>query len=201
MNAKELYHQDGKTAGIWHCGECRIVARTLEQAEQCCSPYKCTYCGCDVDRKNYRTACPDCIAKNDVAKEAARFEKAEKVKDYDGPVFTDRTGYNEGFFPSLEELYDYFGNEYNFDDQDASTLPPYVWACNVIQFVSGDVGQLKDSMEGYEDWDGETDGDDELQAALDAWAEKNKEKVRWEPDYSRCILLNESNNTGQSVGA
>lgn len=192
MNAQELFHQDGRTAGVYYCGECRNVAKTRERADTCCAPYKCTYCGCDVDRKTYRTACPDCIAKKDVALEAEKFEKAEKLKDYDGPVFTDRTGYNEGFFPSLEELYDHFGDA-DWDDEASTKLPAYAWACNVFQFVHGNVSDLKDGMEGYEDWDGETQGDDELQAALDAWAEKNKGLVRWEPDYSRCVLLNESN--------
>lgn len=193
MNAKELFHQDGKTAGVYYCGECRIVAKTREQADECCAPYKCAYCGCAVPRKNYRTACADCIAANDEKKERERFEKAEKVEEWEGPVFCDAASYNEGFFPSLGELFDYFGCEANFDENGSEGIPAYVWTCRVIPFVSYDVGSIKESLEGYEDWEGDTDGDDELQAALDAWAEKNKGRVRWEPDYSRAVVLDKSN--------
>lgn len=192
MNAKELFHQDGKSAGVFYCGECRNVAKSQELAEECCAPYKCQYCGCDVPRKNFRTACPDCIASNDEKKERERFESAEKLTEWDGPVFCESASYNEGFFPSLAELYDYFGCEANFDEDGSEALPPYAWACNVIQFVSYDVGSIKESLEGYEDWEGDTDGDNELQAALDAWAERNAKVVRWEPDYKRAVLLDQS---------
>lgn len=166
-------------------------------AERCCAPYKCAYCGCDVDRKTHRTACPVCIVRNDVEKEKQRFEAAEKLTEWDGPIYCESVGYNEGFFPSLGELYDYFECPESFDDPDEQKLPPYVYACNVIAFVHGDVGNFKGDLEGYEDWEGDTVGDDELQAALDAWAEKNKGIVRWEPDYKRAVLLSKSNTEAE----
>lgn len=39
MNATELFHSDGKTAGVWYCAECRVVHKDQPGAEQCCKPY------------------------------------------------------------------------------------------------------------------------------------------------------------------
>ena len=74
-NAIELYHADGKSAGVYYCEKCRRVSQKKEHAEKCCKPTKCRYCGKDSGGKDC-LACPACERKNEAIREAARFEKA-----------------------------------------------------------------------------------------------------------------------------
>lgn len=199
MNAQELFHQDGKAAGIYYCGECRIVSKHLALAEQCCVPRKCTRCQCELPKNRLYMDCDDCRQIKQAEAEAARFAAAEKVTEWEGPVFLDGASHNEGYFNDLGEFYDWLANRE--DDEEGPHDPvTYVWACHKNSFIHYDVSRITENLEGWEEWDGHTKGEEELQAALDAWAEKNKDAVTYSPDYKRAVLLSKSNPelTGES---
>ncbi len=191
MNATELFHKDGRSAGVHYCAKCLITHRTHEVAEQCCAPYKCSTCG--VECGGSWLKCDACRNKEDQDREAQRFANAEKVSfaDYAGPVFLEGTG-NEGFHAEAEDLLD------DLDDEEQER-PAYAWACNSFPIVNITPSDIIDSLEGeaYDDWDPEClEGLDDLKIALDKFNEANAKQERWEVDYKRAVLLPKAEKAG-----
>jgi hypothetical protein len=192
MNATELFHQDGRTAGVFYCGECRHVARTREQADGCCAPYKCTRCGVDVPRKNFRTVCPPCEEAKRQEKEAARFAAAEKVTEWDGWIYSEGHGHSDGYFRDPSELREWIEE----DSDEGAEMPAYVWTCTEESFARTSMDQITDpiSENAYEDFDCDSlEGIDALQSAIDAFNEANKRIVSYLPNYKRALILGKSN--------
>lgn len=192
MNATELFHQDGRTAGIFFCGECRNVARTEAAANQCCAPYKCTVCGTDVDRKTYRTVCPPCEKAKREAAEKARFDAAEKLTEWDGWIMAEGIGYRDGFFQSVDEL-----SEYVEDDGDTE-MPAYVWTCDPSYFCKLSIEEvterLTENCDAYEDFSvDDMSGVKELEAAIDAFNAANTGVVSYQPNMKRALVLSKLN--------
>lgn len=189
MNAIELFHKDGRPAGIWHCEKCRIVANNLEQAESCCRPYKCSGCGSECER--YHTLCRICVEAKQEQQERDRFEKAEKLTAWDGWVYSDGYGHQDGYFSSLDDFME-------FVLEEGIEAPAYVWACKSEAFAYADVDHILENIEqnGYEDFDADTlDGIPELKAALEAFTEANKGVLSYTPDYSQCVLIQPQQQT------
>ena len=120
-------------------------------------------------------------------REKERFEKADKVleKDWNGPVFTEATGWNDGYFQNIEEFRDYC-------EDDEFEMPSYVWACKELPILSGCAGGLIEKLtqfEGEYDYGGEFEGEKEFEEAVNKFLEKNKEKVYYEIDHSTVIIL------------
>ncbi len=187
MNAIELYHQDGKSTGVFYCTKCRCVKRTKEEADKCCEPTKCQYCGKESGHQNY-LCCDTCKEINEAKKEADRFEKAEKKTAWDGWVYLDGTG-RDGYSESIEDFWENWEN----DADESAEKPKYVWACKKNHFAVADVSDITERIadNGYEDFDVDTlDGLDELKAAIEKFNDANKEVVSYEPDYGVAILLN-----------
>lgn len=179
MNATELFHADGKSAGIWYCAKCRVVARSREDAEQCCQPRKCE-CGSEVERG--WICCNECRRKKDVARERERFEKAEKLTEWDGWVFCGGIG-SDGFSESLEDFYDNWADEHD----GGGELPEYVWACKENHLVHADIA--------IENFDlNELDGLPELKAAINTFVGLNKDKISYEPDYTKAVLTSKKDS-------
>lgn len=188
MNAIELYHADGKPCGIYHCEKCRIVHRIKQLADECCLP---RICECGAECQQYYTVCDDCRRKKDIAKERERFEKAEKVTVWDGPV-TDPHGDRYG--RNLDELLELL-------DYDEADPPEYVWTCHERPVCVLDYGRIIESATGdaYEDFDpGSLDGEKELTEALEKFNALNKENVVWEPNYKLALVLEA---VGRAAGA
>lgn len=190
MNSVELFHKDGKPAGVFYCGECRIVHRTQEHAEQCCAPYKCERCG-EIVQEKYWTICTACRKRKEEERERERFENAEKVKadDYDGVLYVEGMSgdYGDGYFSGLETLLDYCGDE----DSDP---PEYAWVCKPCHFASLDIDRvlsyIGDGGDAYEDFDyDDLVGVKDLEKAIDAFNEANKGIVSYQPDYTKAVLL------------
>lgn len=184
MSATELFHKDGRSAGVYVCEGCRTVAPSKEAAEQCsnCRLYKCDKCGADCDK--HWTRCKSCRDKDDAEKEAKRFADAEKLTSWDGWVYCEGTG-DDGFSTSLQELLDECENE-------GVEIPDYVWACEANYFVKATVSDITAWLEGeaYADWDPSTlNGLDELKAALDKFNEANAEVCSYAPDYTRAVII------------
>lgn len=191
MNATPLFLADGRPAKIFFCGICRNVHRTEAQADECCAPYKCIYCGTEIARETHRTACPACIAAKDREKEAARFAAAEKVETWDGWIYSEGHGNNEGFFRDLDELREWIEDEC---DDGAPEMPEYVWTCDAINFAFVHLDQfteyIESNSEAYDDFDvDDLQGLDDLQKALDAFNEANKSVVSYRPNRKRALLL------------
>jgi len=182
MNAIELYHHDGKSTGVFYCTECRCVKRTKEEADKCCEPTKCQYCGKESGRQYY-LSCESCDRANQDKEEAERFDKAEKKTEWDGWVY-----YEDEYYESVE---------YYLESCDDLPVPAYVWACKENHFAVADVSDITDRIEenGYEDFDGDDlKGLDDLKAAIEKFNEANKDVVSYEPDYGVAILLNHQNH-------
>jgi hypothetical protein len=179
MNAMQLFHQDGKPSKAWYCPECKLVKANQKDAERCCQPVICD-CGKEVEEK-YWTACNACRKLKDEAREKARFDAAEKVTDWDGPVYSDGLGYNDGYFSELDALY---------EDIEPEDLPNYVWCCDSDPTVSLSIGSFLDNIEFPENQDEhDLDGLKELQEALDIFNDKNKNVTTWTPDYKRVYVI------------
>lgn len=185
MNATELHLKDGRSAGIYFCEKCRMVAGSQHLAEQCCENYKCSTCGKDTGSRTW-LICDVCRQSERAAKERERFAKAEKLTTWDGWVFLEGTG-REGFHENLQEFKDDC-----FDDE--RPFPEYVWACKSEQFVKADFDGLMQHIEenGYEDFEANTlAGLDELKAALKAFEDANADVLSYAPDYTKAVLLND----------
>lgn len=192
MNATELHLKDGKSAGIFFCAKCRHVAGSQHLAEQCCNNYLCSKCGKDVGSRMW-LVCEPCRDAADLEKERERFEKSEKLTEWNGWVYLEGTG-REGFSESLSDFYDNWAD----DHDEGGELPKYVWACKANHFVRADVSDITERMcdDAYEDFEPDTlNGLDELKAALDKFNEVNAAVCSYQPDYSKAILLNPSSAT------
>jgi hypothetical protein len=188
MNPTELFHADGKSAGIWYCGKCRIVKRTETEAGACCLPVVCA-CGNPV--KPYWTICEDCYSQNERVKEHKRFEAAEKLMpgQWNGPVVLG----DDHYFDSVGDLLAEFSEDgFNGDGEE---LPEYVWTCDEDHFVRVDIEAVDTAYEGeaYDDFDpNDLKGREDLKAALAAYCEANKDVVSWKPNRKRCVVLKKS---------
>jgi hypothetical protein len=191
VNAVELFHKDGRPASVFYCGQCRIVHKHQEHAEQCCKNYLCSDCGKDTGSRSW-LICDTCRSLRDVKKERERFEKAEKVADWDGFVYCEGFG-REGFCESLDVIYE------ECDDEE-KTVPEYAWTCTPNRFAVVTIDDIKDriidSGDCYEDFSvNDLNGLKELEAALDAFNESNSGVLSYQPDYKKAVLLQPLTNS------
>ncbi len=186
MNATELFLRDGTPANVWFCGKCHLVKVSSEQAEQCCEPYKCKYCGKESGRQ-YLMVCRPCEEENNLKTEAERFDKAEKVTSWDGWIFHEGTG-NDGYSVSVQE----FLEDWKDSAAEGDELPKYVWACKPNYFVRAQVGDIMERLadDAYDDFDeDDLNGLDDLKAAIERFNEANKGICSYAPDYKTAVLL------------
>ncbi len=187
MSAIELFHQDGKAAGVWYCSECRVVFHVEADAQRCHGTLLCA-CGQPVKQRGY-TQCSACdqAAWNEKvrAQEAERFEAAVKIAatDYDGPVYVDGEG--PEYFETLAEYLEYI-------EDDGREPAPYVWATKVVglrKVTTEDVTEsVLDDM--WEDADESSlNGMEELAEAIAAFNLANESVAIWHADYTRAIVL------------
>jgi hypothetical protein len=191
MKPTELFLQDGRPSTIFFCGECRVVHRTIEEADRCCQPYKCTKCGTTCQQK-YWTVCDGCQRKEKAAKEKLLFDAAEKILaiGYEGWVYCEGVG--DEFFESVDELMDTLELS---APEDAPVT--YAWACTPEHFAFLDIESVLEHIEqdgdAYEDFDArDLDGIQELSAAIDAFNEANEAVVSYHPDFKRAIILDQA---------
>ena len=193
MNATELYTKEARPTGVFFCEKCNRVGLDKASAERCCVPHRCKTCG----KEEKMLECNECFTKREREKEAQRFEKAEKVSEWEGWVYSDGLGYKNGYFESVEDLEDYL------EDQPSYSRPEYVWTCEQQSFVSADAETIYEQIENderaYEDFErGSLNGTDELEAALKAFTEANTGIVSYTPDYSKALLLPERPATDET---
>lgn len=186
MNAVELFHQDGRSAGVYYCGRCRIVRKTVEQAESCCQPRHCEKCGNEIDEQ-YRSVCEDCRHEERMQKETERLAKAELVEYEGGWVFSDAIAYNNGYFESMGDLLDHI------QDEEPEQWPEFAYLTSEQPFAI-DYDRVIEDAESQLEWDsdwGEPSytGEDELRAAIEKFNEANKSIKTYWPDYGRKVKV------------
>jgi hypothetical protein len=184
MNGTELFKADGTATGVWYCEKCRVVHRAKAHADSCCAVKLCE-CGAVVAAHSMK--CEACWDKEVRNRAAERFHKAAKLATWDGPVWAEGCGDNDGFFGSMDEFMEWM------DDRDADeSTPAYVWTCDkkpVVQLDSADIIE-RATEDAYEDFDsGLLFGLAELDAALKAFNELNKGFVNWIPNYTRAVVI------------
>lgn len=184
MNAQELFHASGKPTGIFHCEKCRIVHRTKEMADACCDP-KCGICGVTVG--NYSVYCDACVKKREEEREAERYAKAEKLETWDGWVYCEGYGYQDGYFDSIDSLLECLDES---ADEEGFVRPTYAWCCEPDQIVRASFDSIIDSIEFAEGQDAsDLEGVKELQAALDAFNKANESVVTYSADYKKAVAI------------
>lgn len=190
MNATELYHKDGTSAGVYYCEKCRCVGASVAAAEDCCRPNKCDRCGREVNRYHYR--CDECWKLDRARQEQERFEKAEKLTEWDGWVFCDGWG-ESGYFESMETFMD------DVEGSGPDCAPEYVWTCKPMAFVRVDMRSILSQIEddSYDGFDAETlNGIDDLEKAIGEFNERNKDVLSYEPDFTKAVLIPKRSNVG-----
>jgi hypothetical protein len=196
METKELFLENGKSAGVFACGKCKLICASSELADKCCD-WKCV--DCSVGVRNYTTRCDSCHSKVMLDRRAALLEKAQIVEDYDGWVCCDEcSGGQDGYFPSLEEFVDYIFDEAWGDPEveGSPEWPEFVFACK-SDVKELDVGNSIENMceGGYEEMEEGLRGKDELYAAVDKFNELNRDALTcWEVDYKRKVRVPERLN-------
>src|SRR4051812_28687701 len=99
MKAIQLHKPDGTPVEVFYCSKCGVVYKDKETTERCCTPRRCERCE-QIITEQGRLHHPACWRQT-------RFEKAEKLTDWDGWVQCDEIGHNDGFFESTEDLREY----------------------------------------------------------------------------------------------
>lgn len=187
--AVELFKQDGTTAGIFYCSQCRIVHRDKEEAIWCHGERLCS-CGKKITQGYFQRECSDCDYKTrkseENAKEVARFEKAAKIRasEYAGEMVYCADHYYE----SVEDAIDQY-----IEGQH----PEYVWACRDegVRKIDLDDATCNVVENMWEDAElSDLNGIEELETALNAFNEANAGIKVWYPDYSTAILTSTPND-------
>ena len=189
MSALELFHQDGKPAGIFYCSECRIVHLTKVQADRCHGQITCQ-CGRIVTERYYEN-CEECRRAENRRKEAERLEKAEIVSGYDGWIYTDAVnGTQDGFFESVSDLVEWC-EENDGEDGEAIAIPEFAYCCNDKPPQRVDIDDVLEQMftDSFEDAQDHAVETEPLRVALDTFWRANMHIVSYCPDYKRKVRV------------
>lgn len=188
--AVELFHADGRPAGIYYCSGCRLTLRKASDVELCCAR-KCSYCRAPLgsERRGWH-ACKFCAVVREEQSRRERLEKAKKLESWDGWVFWGGHGMNEGYFENLEALHEWH-EEQIADGEKVSPLPEFVHVCKTEPFRGLDIDDLierctEDSFDGAAD---QITGREELEAACKAFNAANVGLVSYTPDWGRVVRV------------
>ena len=181
MKPIELFHQDGKSSGVWYCSKCRRVHPCKASASHCCAPRYCDLCGKELE-KGWCSPCRPCFDALEKKRELGRVEKAEKLTmdQYDGPVYD-----GDEYHSNVGE---YIDNQLCLGEPIAG----HVWPCREVQFVKINLRSAMEFQETPEEWDGEVAGLKELEEAVKKFEEANKDQISWFPRYDQVIIIPES---------
>ncbi|MBS1903489.1 MAG: hypothetical protein JSS75_07295 [Bacteroidetes bacterium] len=177
MNGQPLTAPDGTVAAFF-CAKCRIVKRTKEIADKCCT---CQTCGIESNKLE----CDSCVTKRLAATEQKHFDSAKKIstEQYTGGII-----YCDDFYASVDDLFDQLEN----DDVEKSEWPEWVYGCTERPVLRLNVDDIIDNgtQEAYEDFDtSDLRGVDDFRNAVKAFVDANASVIMWEPDYRTVVLL------------
>lgn len=180
MNAIELFLAGGKPTGIHCCEECRRVHGDRDRAEACCAPLRCE---CGAACPDHYASCDECRWRKQAEVRRARFDAAEKVTRWDGPVADADGSYLAGNLAELLEL---------LEIDDGQDLPEYVWTCHAHPVCTLDYDTIieKATAGAHPEFDPDTLlGAEELKDALKKFNAANRNHMVWERNYDLALLL------------
>jgi len=195
MDSYQLKRRDtDQPLKLWGCGRCGTLYANQQFAQFCCV---CIECGQPVgDEPNDffgRRSHPihrECQHTRDRRHDAERMDAAEKIDQWDGWVYRDGCGSNEGYFESVGEFVEWWEDEHG-----DNPLPEFIWACKPQRIIptADEIleGLLQRWIEsGWEDMD-ESDltGIDELAAAVKTFSTANENVVSYYPDCKRAVRV------------
>lgn len=183
----ELFHQDGRSAGIWYCPTCRAVLRSFD--DSCCRERTCA-CGA-LTGSRYASQCDICRKEAERKAAEKRLADAEEISidGYSDWVFVDGLGHKDGFFESLDDLSEWLDEEH--DPEEMGPRPEWAFVCNSQPPQRVDIGDIIEQTfsDSFEEADEHAVQTEPLEAALDAFWEANKHIVSWTPDYKKKIRV------------
>ena len=189
MNPIELFHEDGKSAGVYYCSKCKKITDkgNFQIIENCCKPYMCKYCSILVDSEiegKYRTAHRVCQEKADYDKEQDIINKAEKLEDWEGYLW-----YDERVFVSMEDLTDYMDCQFS-EEED---WPEFVFVAIPLEQRKMNSGHIVDDFleDSYETAYIYIDPDSvkNLQIAIDKFYQDHAHIICYIEDISRVVRI------------
>lgn len=171
MKAQELFFDNGRSANVWYCSECRIVAKDKEVAENCCKRSNCKYCGKIVERLHW-LAHQECIEKDKIT-------KAEKLDTWDGWVF-----YEDKYYTTADELIEEL-------EDSGESVPEYIFICKTIPFPKIRIDDLLEKIgeNSYDDVIDRLIGVDVLSDAINIFNEDNNDLVSYLPDETKMVRI------------
>jgi hypothetical protein len=196
MNAIYLHRPDGTPTKWSMCQECKTVAApgNYDLSEKCCTCYDCGLPLPKDERIPYAEGKGKalyhrkCEEERSAKREAEQLEKAELIPDYTGPVHCDgvRGGWGEGYFPDVNELAETLDNE-----EDQSSRPEFVFCCTEVPFRRIDLDWVIEncSQDMDEDAAERLEGLGDLEKALIAFYEANKESGSWMEDRKHKVAV------------
>ena len=172
---------------IWSCGECGVIHIGKSKAEQCCLLKKCD-CGQPIDP--YYSKCQPCQSKEWNEKKAnelvEKLAKAQLVENYQGFIFVDGYGSNDGYFEDEDEFLDACELE-----DPPLVVPEFAFCCRPNHLKDHKIdadGILESLLDGFhEDAIDQVDFD-ELQKLLDGWISDQK-LISYDVDYSLKVRI------------
>ena len=146
--------------------------------------YICKYCqkGNTSDYCNCKKAREERTIKRDIS----HYEKAEKLFpiQYDGWVYAEGLGYNEGYFESVGDLIEYCEDE-------CISVPDWVYCCTEMNHALN-IDSAIDSMldEAHEDARDHLKDEKELYDFIEKWNARQN-IISYYPDYKRVVVLSD----------
>lgn len=198
MNSFRLSNSTtGQLMMLWACGRCGQIWHMQNIAERCCLCVECKQpVSAPEDRidfygnRGYATH-QRCKHEKDRLREIERMDEAEKVDSWDGWVYSDGHGNNEGYFRSVDEFEEWWLDEFGEDEP----IPEYVWTCRAERIVPDGDRIMEDLLQswlerGWEDMDeSDLSGVDELRAAVEAFSKANEGVVAWYPNCKQAVRM------------
>jgi len=215
MNPWRLCNEQGEKLDAWICSQCQTIhsakyapvalenqkltpnARleyARKTAERCCN-HRCELCG-EEAFADWQSLCKKHFSEHrcklDRIKEQNRFEKAQKLTElplnYHGVLYINDKYYFDGIEDAVQSIVESGGDS-----------PEYLWFTKEELLSSMDIkdkvcDHIQDNMHerAYEQIS--QDQWNELKSFFKKWADATNIKS-YVPDYSRCIIINESNDT------
>ena len=171
----------------WACRQCgRWYGNNQHMARWCCA--KTIPCECGGRIVVSWVVCKDCRDRKEAEMEQSRYAAAEKLTNWDGPIFVEGVASNEGFFENVEEYLDLLALDPELEISD------YVWVCDSVPMNLLSASEIAERAceELFEDAVDGVKGLKDLQSALDRFLDVNNGLVGWSPNYKKCLILSES---------
>jgi len=150
------------------CLVCNKAYLKEKIAQDCCSPKFCQSCGKQLEYK-YMLKCVSCIEKQ-------RFEKAEKLSEWNGKVYD-----NDEYYDSVEEFIETCEDNENEIPEYVYVVEPRKWKGLTIDLDS----QLEDE---YEEAIENIVEITELEEFLKKWNEKQN-IISFVPNFKKVVMI------------